>query len=74
MLPPCYQFYKPFGVSSLFRHAQRTFCPNRRIELASLRPWSSWTANSDKKYMELNATALNVLGNQPFRKISRGRN
>ncbi len=25
-----------------------------------LRPWSSWTANSDKKYMELNGAALNV--------------
>ncbi len=24
------------------------------------RPWSSWTANSDKKYMELNGAALNV--------------
>ncbi len=23
-------------------------------------PWSSWTANSDKKYMELNEAALNV--------------
>ncbi len=29
----------------------------------SLRPWSSWTANSDKKYMELNGAALN--GNKP---------
>ncbi len=45
-----------------------------------LRTWSSWTANSDKKYMELNGAALNVnkpcvtfLGKQPFRKISRGR-
>ncbi len=26
----------------------------------SLRPWSSWTANSDKKFMELNGAALNV--------------
>ncbi len=26
----------------------------------TLRPWSSWTANSDKKYMELNGAALNV--------------
>ncbi len=25
-----------------------------------LQPWSSWTANSDKKYMELNGVALNV--------------
>ncbi len=25
-----------------------------------LRPWSSWTANSDKKYIELNGAALNV--------------
>ncbi len=29
-----------------------------------LRPWSSWTANSDKKYMELNGAALNV--NKPY--------
>ncbi len=28
------------------------------------RPWSSWTANSDKKYMELNGAALNV--NKPW--------
>ncbi len=26
----------------------------------SLRPWSKWTANSDKKYIELNGAALNV--------------
>ncbi len=26
----------------------------------NLRPWSSWTVNSDKKYMELNGAALNV--------------
>ncbi len=25
-----------------------------------LQPWSSWTANSDKKYTELNGAALNV--------------
>ncbi len=25
-----------------------------------VRPWSSWTASSDKKYMELNGAALNV--------------
>ncbi len=25
-----------------------------------LRPWTSWTANSDKKYMELSGAALNV--------------
>ncbi len=25
-----------------------------------LRPWSLWTANSDKKYLELNGAALNV--------------
>ncbi len=25
-----------------------------------LRPWNSWTANTDKKYMELNGAALNV--------------
>ncbi len=25
-----------------------------------LRPWSSWTANSDKKYMELNGATLDV--------------
>ncbi len=25
-----------------------------------LRPWSSWTANSDKKYMELIGAALNI--------------
>ncbi len=25
-----------------------------------LRPWNSWTANADKKYMELNGAALNV--------------
>ncbi len=25
-----------------------------------LRPWSSWTANSDMKYMELNGAALSV--------------
>ncbi len=25
-----------------------------------LRPWGSWTANSDKKYMELNGAALNI--------------
>ncbi len=29
-----------------------------------LRPWSSWTASSDKKYMELNGAALNV--NKPY--------
>ncbi len=33
-----------------------------------LRPWSSWTANSDKKYMVLNGATLNV--NKP-RVISR---
>ncbi len=44
-----------------------------------LLPWSSWTANSDKKYTELNGAALNVnkpcvtFRKQPFRKISRGR-
>ncbi len=26
----------------------------------TLRPWSSWTANSDRKYMKLNGAALNV--------------
>ncbi len=26
----------------------------------NLWPWSSWTANSDKKYMELNGAVLNV--------------
>ncbi len=43
-----------------------------------LRPWSLWTANSDKKYMELNGAALIV--NKPcdflensFPKISKGR-
>ncbi len=25
-----------------------------------LRPWSSWAANSDKKYMQVNGAALNV--------------
>ncbi len=25
-----------------------------------LRPWSSWTASGDKKYVELNGAALNV--------------
>ncbi len=29
-----------------------------------LRLWSSWTANSDKKYMELNGATLNV--NKPW--------
>ncbi len=29
-----------------------------------LRPWSSWTADSDKKYVELNGAALNV--NKPL--------
>ncbi len=28
-----------------------------------LRPWSSWTVNGDKKYMELNGVTLNV--NEP---------
>ncbi len=27
---------------------------------SSLPPWSSWTANSDKKYMVLNGAALNI--------------
>ncbi len=27
---------------------------------STLRPWSSWTANRDKKYRELNGAALNV--------------
>ncbi len=30
------------------------------FKLKNLRPWSSWTADSDKKYMELNGAALNV--------------
>ncbi len=31
-----------------------------QIHRATLRPWSSWTANSGQKYMELNGAALNV--------------
>ncbi len=29
-------------------------------ECQNLRPWSSWTANSDKEYMELNLVTFNV--------------
>ncbi len=35
-----------------------------KSEAYNLWPWSSWTANSDKKYMELNGAALNV--NNPW--------
>ncbi len=31
-----------------------------KVKNGRLRPWSSWTANSDKKYMEVNGAALNV--------------
>ncbi len=31
-----------------------------RATCKHLRKWSSWTANSDKKYMELNGAVLNV--------------
>ncbi len=34
--------------------------PSSLIVHYTLQPLSSWTANSDKKYMELNGVALNV--------------
>ncbi len=36
----------------------------------NLRPWSSWTANSDKKYVELNGAALNVTNSNIIRNLS----
>ncbi len=32
----------------------------QKSDILDLRPWSSWTANSDKKNMELNGATLNV--------------
>ncbi len=42
-------------------------CTNKKNKIVikrTLRPWSSQTANTDKKYMELNGAALNV--NKPY--------
>ncbi len=47
-------------LSSHFVHQDVTINKPNLIIRHKLRPWSSWTANSDKKYMELNGAALNV--------------
>ncbi len=50
----CVEFQN-FRILQFFDFFLKFFILNRESS-----PWSSWTANIDKKYMELNEAALNV--------------
>ncbi len=47
------------NVSNASRH-QEVVILLLNLHCYSLRPWSKWTANIGKKYMELDGAALNV--------------
>ncbi len=48
-----------FDAESNFEHIYPVFTPLSFFSFV-FRPWSSWTAYNDKKYLELNEAALNV--------------
>ncbi len=51
-----FKFFTDFAIFWFFFLTFFIVIGNHR----GLRPWNSWTVNSDKKYMELNGAALNV--------------